>query len=103
MKAVSLGNCFDSKLESHDIVGRYERIVEFKINLVLCMGNFVMGRFNLKAHCFKGKRNLTAYILALTDRFQIEIAALVVCRSCRFSIFIIVEKKKFKFGSYIKN
>ncbi|MNF18182.1 hypothetical protein D3C80_2221090 [compost metagenome] len=50
MQAVLASDGFNDKLERLDLVGRFDRICIFKVDLMLSWSNLMVGSLNFKAH-----------------------------------------------------
>ncbi|MNI61152.1 hypothetical protein D3C73_1164050 [compost metagenome] len=61
-------NRFYNQFEGLNLIGRFNRIRIFKINLVLTWRYLMMRSFDFKAHFFQSKNDLTTTVLAKVHR-----------------------------------
>ena len=77
MQAVLLGQGLDRQLEGHDVVGGGQRLGVLEVDLVLALGNLVVGSLDLEAHLLQRQADLAAGALAVIQRAQVEVTGLV--------------------------
>ncbi|KYC61210.1 hypothetical protein B4100_3310 [Heyndrickxia coagulans] len=102
MQAMFACNRLDHQFKGLDIVACPDCIRIFKINFVLAGCNFMVGRFNFKAHFLEFQYDVAPAVFAKVRRRQVKIAAVVVQLQCRFIFFIQLEEEEFRFRPKIK-
>ena len=101
--AIAPGDCLDSLLESHQAISCSDCLVEAKVNFMLAGGNLMMRGFDFKAHFLQSQDNFPPDILALTERFEIEIGTGVIGLGGRVALVIGVEQEKFTLRTHIED
>ena len=102
MQAVPLGRGLDGQLEGHDLVGRSQGVRVLEVNLVLALGNLVVGSFNFEAHLLEEEGNLTTGVGAPVQGSQVEVAGIVTGRGRGPSFLVGGEEEELKLGSDVE-
>lgn len=88
MQPMFAGDRFDNEFKRLNVVARFYGISVFEIDLMLARGNFMVRRFNFKAHLLKLKHDIAPAVFPKIGRRQVEVAAAVVQFHRRTAIFI---------------
>ena len=88
VQAVAAGNGFDSTFKSVQIVGGLQRRGVAEADLVLARAALVVAVLGLQAHLLDGQADVAADVLALVQRRDVKIAAVVQRNVRRIAIFV---------------
>ncbi|MPM90430.1 hypothetical protein SDC9_137551 [bioreactor metagenome] len=102
VQAVLLGDDFDRHFKGHDVVGRFERVGVFKVDLVLAGRHLVVGGLDFKAHVFQRDADFSSGGLAMIQRPQIKIARLVVGLGGGLTRVVGLKQEELAFGADVK-
>ena len=70
---------------------------------MLCIGDLVVGRFNIKSHLFQCKYHITARIFTGIHRSDIKVTCALICQCRRLTVFPRLEQEKFAFRSHVED
>ena len=102
MQAVALGDRADRCPESHDLIGETDAVHLLENDGVLARREFMARGFDLKAHFFEGKDQLTPCIFPLVERGDVQIAGHLAGVSRHMTVLILCEQEEFTVGINVK-
>ncbi|CDN43139.1 Putative uncharacterized protein [Paenibacillus sp. P22] len=101
VQAVLAGDRLDDELERLDLIGRFDSVRVFEVDLMLAWSDLVMGGLDLEVHLLERQHDFAAAVLAEVHRRQIEITALVVELGRRLALLVRLEQEEFGLRTYV--